>query len=54
MDYSKSGSAKGAKGRPAFDGQNRFGAPKQAHGKTPSKEELLARLKAAADKKKEA
>ncbi|MCW1919683.1 hypothetical protein NX862_13045 [Rhodobacter sp. KR11] len=54
MDYSKSGNPKGAKARPAFDGQNRFGAPKQAHGNTPSKEELLARLKAAAEKKKEA
>ncbi|WP_168774463.1 hypothetical protein [Stagnihabitans tardus] len=51
MDYSKSGSAKGAKGRPAFDGQNRFGAPKQPHGQHPSKEELLARMKAAAEKK---
>lgn len=54
MDYSKSGNAKGAKGRPAFDGQNRFGAPKQPHGKTPDKEALLARLKAAAEAKKPA
>jgi hypothetical protein len=52
MDYSKSGAAKGPKGRPAFDGQNRHGAPKDPHGKTPAKEELLARLKAAAEKKK--
>lgn len=51
MDYSKSGNAKGAKGRPAYDGQNRHGAPKHAHGQTPSKEELLARMKAAAEKK---
>ncbi len=53
MDYSKSGNAKGAKGRPAFDGQNRYGAPKEAHGKTPDKAALLARMKAAAEKKAE-
>lgn len=51
MDYSKSGNAKSGKGRPAFDGQNRYGAPKHSHGQPPDKAELLARLKAAADKK---
>lgn len=52
MDYSKSGNAKGAKGTPKYDAQNRHGAPKQPHGKTPGKEELLARMKAAAQAKK--
>lgn len=52
MDYSKSGTAKGAKGTPKYDAQNRYGAPKQSHGKTPGKEELLARMKAAAQAKK--
>lgn len=52
MDYSKSGNAKAGKGTPKFDGQNRHGAPKAAHGKTPGKDELLARLKAAAEARK--
>ena len=54
MDYSKSGNAKSPKGRPAYDAQSLRGAPKQPHGKTPDKEALLARLKAAAEAKKPA
>lgn len=52
MDYSKSGNAKGAKGRPAYDAQALRGAPKAQHGQTPDKAALLARLKAAAEAKK--
>ena len=54
MDYSKSGNAKFGKGTPSFDAQNRKGAPKDPHGKTPDKDALLARMKAAAEAKKKA
>jgi hypothetical protein len=52
MDYSKSGNAKSGKGTPAFDGQNRFGPPKDKHGQTPDKATLLERMKKAAGAKK--
>lgn len=53
MDYAKSGNAKFGKGTPRFDAQNKHGAPKDKHGQTADKETLLARLKAAAEAKKE-
>lgn len=53
MDYSKSGNTQPAKGAPKFDAQDRHGAPKKAHGQTPGKEELLARMKAAAQARKQ-
>ena len=53
MDYSKSGNAKTPKGTPRFDAQDPRGAPKDKHGQTPDKATLLARLKAAAEVKKQ-
>ena len=53
MDYSKSGNAANPKGNPRFDAQNPRGAPKDKHGQTPDKATLLARLKAAAEAKKQ-
>lgn len=54
MDYSKSGNPKGAKHRPAYDDQNRHGAPKHAHGKAAdAKQALLDRMKKAAEAKKQ-
>lgn len=49
MDYSKSGNPGAAKGAPKFDGQDRHGPPKHAHGKPTDKAALLARMKAAAE-----
>lgn len=53
MDYSKTRNAKSGKGTPHFDAQNLRGAPKDKHGKTPDKATLLARMKAAAEAKKQ-
>ncbi len=53
MDYSKSGNAKNPKGEPRFAAQNPRGAPKDKHGQTADKAALLARLKAAAELKKQ-
>lgn len=52
MDYSKSGNAKFGKGTPRYDAQNLKGAPKDKHG-AQDKAALLARLKAAAEAKKQ-
>ena len=49
MDYGKSGAPKSAKGEPKFSGhQPAHGAPKKPAG---NKAELLARMKAASEKK---
>ena len=53
MDYAKSGNAKAAKGEPRFAAQNKRGAPKPAQGQHEDKAALLARLKAAAEAKKQ-
>lgn len=53
MDYAKSGNAKSPKGEPRYNDQNLRGAPKNPHGQTPDKATLLARLKAAAEAKKQ-
>ncbi|WP_425070395.1 hypothetical protein [Sagittula sp. S175] len=50
MDYGKSGAPKGAKGTPRFDKHKEQKSGKDARGGKASKEELLARMKAAAKK----
>ncbi len=52
MDYSKSGGAKGGKGTPRHSEHNQKGSTKNPFGATPAKQELLARMKAAAEAKK--
>lgn len=53
MDYSKSGGPKMGKNKPRHTEHNAKGYDKNPYGSRPSKAELLARMKAAADKKKE-
>lgn len=53
MDYSKSGGPKMGKNKPRHTEHNAKGSDKNPYGSRPSKAELLARMKAAADKKKE-
>ncbi len=50
MDYGKMGSAKPAKGAPRFNGEKAKLTGKDARGGKASKEDLLARMKAARDK----
>lgn len=52
MDYSKSGGAKAGKNKPRHSEHNAKGTQKNPFGQTPTKAELLARMKAAADKTK--
>ncbi len=54
MDYAKTGAAKMAKNTPRHKEHNEPGSDKNPFGKRPSKEELLARMKAAAEKTKKA
>lgn len=51
MDYSKSGSVTMPKKAPRHTEHNAKGTQKNPYGSRPSKEELLARMKAAAEKK---
>lgn len=53
MDYSKSGSVTLPKKAPRHAEHNAKGSAKNPYGSKPSKEELLARMKAAAAKKAE-
>ncbi len=53
MDYSKSGNAKADKNTPKRKVGKGLGAEKSATGGKASKEELLARMKAAAEAKKQ-
>jgi hypothetical protein len=52
MDYSKSGSAKAGKNQPRHKEHNAPGSAKNPFGTRPTKAELLARMKAAAEAKK--
>jgi hypothetical protein len=52
MDYGKSGAANMAKKTPRHKEHNEPGSNKNPFGKRPSKEELVAKLKAAAEAKK--
>ncbi len=53
MDYGKSGNPKAIKGQPKHKvGVKGLGAEKSPSGGRPSKEELVAKLKAAAEAKK--
>lgn len=52
MDYSKSGNVKGPKGAPRHREHNAPGGPKNPFNSRPSKAELVARLKANAEKAK--
>jgi len=51
MDYKASGAPKGPKGTPRHQEHNAYGGKKVAD-KRPTKEELLAKMKANADKAK--
>jgi hypothetical protein len=54
MDYSKSGNPKAVKGQPKHKvGVKGMGAEKSPTGGRPSKEDLVAKLKAAAEAKKQ-
>ena len=52
MDYKASGAPKGSAKAPRHAEHNARGTDKNPFGKTPTKAELVARLKAAAEKKK--
>ena len=52
MDYKASGAHKGPKGQPRHQEHNAFGG-KTVGNKRPTKEELLAKMKANAEKSKE-
>lgn len=51
MDYTKSGAPKGPKGAPRHSEHNAKGTDKNPYGRNAPKAELLARMKAAAEKK---
>ncbi|WP_417719011.1 hypothetical protein [Salipiger sp.] len=53
MNYGKSGAPKPAKNAPRFDKHNAALSGKDANGGKASKEELLARMKAAAQTRKD-
>lgn len=53
MDYSKSGGAKAPKNAPKHSEHNAKGSDKNPFGVRASKAELLARMKAAAEAKKQ-
>jgi len=52
MDYKASGAPKPAKGQPRHSEHNAYGSTKTPFSKRPAKEELLARMKANAEKNK--
>ncbi|CUH78693.1 hypothetical protein TRM7557_02000 [Tritonibacter multivorans] len=52
MDYKKSGNAKVGKNKPRHSEHNAKGSDKSPFGQNETKAELIARLKAAAEKKK--
>ena len=52
MDYKASGAPKMGKNAPKHAEHNAVGSNKKPFGERPSKEELLARMKAAAEAKK--
>lgn len=52
MDYGKSGAPRGGKNAPAHKEHNAKGTEKNPFGQQSAKAELVARLKAAAAKKK--
>jgi hypothetical protein len=52
MDYKASGAPKLSKNHPKHAEHNAHGSSKKPFGTRPSKEELLARMKAAAEAKK--
>ncbi|WP_174213618.1 hypothetical protein [Paragemmobacter aquarius] len=52
MDYAKSGTIKAAKNKPPHSEHNAKGTRKNPFGQQPPKAELLARMKAAAEAKK--
>lgn len=49
MDYGKSGNPKAGKGTPKHREHNQKGSKKNPFGATPAKDELIARMKAAAE-----
>lgn len=49
MDYGKSGNPKSMKGTPKHREHNQKGGKKNPFGATPAKDELIARMKAAAE-----
>ena len=53
MDYKKSGTPKMGKNKPRHSEHNAKGSEKSPFGKSKTKAELVARLKAAAEKKKD-
>lgn len=53
MDYKKSGAPRGPKGQPKHAEHNAYGTEKTPFSKRPSKAELLARMKANAEKAKQ-
>lgn len=54
MDYKKSGAPKPGKNTPRHSEHNARGTDRNPFGARPSKEELLERMKAAAEAKKDA
>ena len=52
MDYNAAGAPKMGKKGPKHEEHNAHGSKKKPFGQRPSKEELLARMKAAAEAKK--
>lgn len=50
MDYKKTGGAKPPKGQPRHSEHNAYGTDKTPFSKRPGKAELLARMKANAEK----
>ncbi len=52
MDYKAAGAPKGPKGQPRHSEHNAYGTQKTPFSKRPDKAELLARMKANADKAK--
>jgi len=52
MDYKATGAARGGKNAPRHSEHNAYGSKKTPFSKRPSKEELLAKMKAAAAAKK--
>lgn len=52
MDYSKSGGAKSGRNRPKHAEHNQKGGAKNPFGKDAAPDELLARMKAAAEARK--
>ena len=52
MDYKAAGAPKPPKGKPRYSEHNAYGSEKTPFSKRPSKAELLARMKANAEKAK--